>query len=246
MSWLITGSYKVPVPLASGGNETVINVGGINYRLHQFNTSGTLLVLQGGTFEYLIIGGGSGGNTGVVSVHYGNGGAAGIAREGQTTLTSQSYQIFVGAGGAGTGQTTSNAGGQSSAFGIIATGGNAVDNVNQTGASNADFVGGAGAGLGSGGGAGSGGNGSTAFGGIGFSSSITGSSVLRGGGGNGVNGTTPISANISGGGASSVNSSGGNGVPNTGSGGGGGSPDNVAFTGGNGGSGIVIVRYAIA
>jgi hypothetical protein len=230
-----------------GDNVYYIEVAGAPYRVHEFKTVTTtsLNVVSGGTFEYLLIGGGSGGNTGVFSIHYGNGGAAGIAREGQTTLTAQSYEIIVGAGGAGTKQATSNAGGSSSAFGITATGGNAVDNVNRTGGSNADYVGGTSTGLGSGGGAGSGANASGSIGGAGFTSSITGISTVRGGGGSGVVLTTPQSGGSGGGGASSNNSSGTAGTANTGSGGGGGSPDNVNFSGGNGGSGIVIVRYAI-
>ena len=58
--------------VASGGTTSDINVGGLNYRVHTFNSSGTFTVSVGGLIEYLIIGGGGGGGA-----RLGGGGGAG-------------------------------------------------------------------------------------------------------------------------------------------------------------------------
>ena len=107
-------------------------------------------------------------------------------------------------------------------------------------------------GSGGGGGAGtSGGNGtgtSSGNGGNGLYSSITGSSVARsGGGGGGVRpGATGGIAGVGGGGTGST-VIGTNGQNNTGGGAGGGGYDGtILYSGGNGGSGIVILRYPTA
>jgi outer membrane protein assembly factor BamB len=108
--------------------------------------------------------------------------------------------------------------------------------------------GGGGAGAVGSGGTGSGGNGN---GGAGLAFDISGSSVYYGGGGGGgVYGTDVPGAGGTGGGGAGSNTSAvvGNGTPNTGGGGGGGglafSGTYTSLPGGNGGSGIVIVRYS--
>jgi hypothetical protein len=85
--------------VASGGTVTEITdpVNGFLYTLHSFTSTGdtSFIVAQGGVCEYLIIGGGSGGNTGTAFVNYGNGGAAGVARTGNATVAAQTYTITV-------------------------------------------------------------------------------------------------------------------------------------------------------
>jgi hypothetical protein len=237
---------------ASGGAESDIvdSNDGLNYRLHQFTTVGsnTFTVTSAGEVEYFMIGGGSGGNCGQGGSHFGNGGAAGIVKTGRIYLAAQAYTVTVGSGSNGVAQTSSAAGGSSSAFGITATGGNGVSNTLRVGGSNATFSGGTGDGFNGGGGAGAAQAGTARNAGDGYASAITGSIVGRGGGGGGggaaILSNNGFGAGFGGGGGSfSGGGGGGNATANTGSGGGGGSPDNAGTTGGNGGSGIVIVRY---
>ena len=85
-------------------------------------------------------------------------------------------------------------------------------------------------------------------GGAGRSSSITGTAVLYGGGGGGANYTGGAAgAATGGGGAGGSGAAGTNGTNGRGGGGGGGghSEGTWAFAGGSGGSGIVVVRYAL-
>ena len=102
--------------------------------------------------------------------------------------------------------------------------------------------GGGGGGIGSVGGNGSGAGGN---GGDGITSCITASPVARGGGGGG--GTSPSnsagSATAGGGNGANAGSHGVAGTPNTGGGGGGSSSFPNSSDGGNGGSGIVVIRY---
>ena len=108
---------------------------------------------------------------------------------------------------------------------------------NDGGASNTANASGGGGGAG-----GSGGNGgpSTADGGAGVTSCISGSPVGRAGGGVGYDGSgTATDGGGVGGGPGGPQPSGGDGSANTGGGGGGGQ----SFVGGSGGSGIVIIRY---
>ena len=85
-------------------------------------------------------------------------------------------------------------------------------------------------------------------GGDGLASSISGSSVTYAGGGGGCTwGTAPGSpgAGGAGGGGGGGKSDGTAGTANTGGGGGGGGDSGVTYSGGAGGSGIVIIRYAV-
>jgi hypothetical protein len=197
------------------------------------------------TVQYLIAGGGSGGDSGDNEYFYGSGGAAGVQRSGTATLArGTSYSIVVGAGGAGVDSPeTGNPGSSSSAFNITATGGYAPDmepSAYTIGGSNDDFNGAEGEQPNGGGGAGAGGNASGYNGGSGASSSITGTAVVRGGGGIGYDFEEESVPGSGGGGSYSF--IGKNGAANTGSGGGGGQPGDTA---GNGGSGIVIVRSSV-
>ena len=60
------GAWRVlsDIFTATGGTETTITDGGINYKVHTFTSSGTFTVTSGiGSVEYLVIaGGGSGGS----------------------------------------------------------------------------------------------------------------------------------------------------------------------------------------
>ena len=81
-------------------------------------------------------------------------------------------------------------------------------------------------------------------GGIGYTSSISGTSKNYAGGGSSCNwsGTTWCGTAVDGGGVGNGDGDGTNGIANTGGGAGG---ANNTHMGGNGGSGIVIVRYLI-
>lgn len=221
------------------------------------------------TVQYLIVaGGGAGGSRG-------GGGGGGGFRAGSTTVAPGDYPVVVGAGGVHGGANASGGSGGSSSFnGIDSTGGGggggwaangrpggsgggagmweSHSNVggsgttgqgNSGGSSPADAGGGGGGGAGAAGGTGipvgSGGNG-----GGGLASSISGASVVYAGGGGGAatlgTGYQPGAAGSGGGGAGRKAGDGYPGTPNTGGGGGSGYE-----LGGDGGSGLVIIRYPI-
>jgi hypothetical protein len=221
--------------LANGG--TVSSSG--NYIIHTFTTTGTsTFILYNNTVcDILVVGGGGGGG-----YNCGSGGGGGnVLYFSQQFLTSGSYTITVGAGGAG-GTSANGTAGSSSQFGTFtpASGGTAGLGA-QTNAS---------------GGAGAGGPGYNSSynaggnGGTGLSNSISG--ILRyygGGGGGSANYSLAAQTytgygGIGGGadGAAAKSTAGNNALSNTGGGGGGGGNSNAA-NGGAGGSGIVIVRY---
>lgn len=254
------GSDRVTLPAAIGG--AVTTSGG--YTIHTFNSSGTFTTFRQLECETLVIaGGGSGsGATGTYAVG-GGGGAGGYLSQNFSSQAGFNYPVLVGAGGTGAFAQTGTSG-SDSVFAQIATvgggagalfslnDGNGINGGSGGGASNAGsklggsgvlgqgFAGGSGSNYGSsssgggGGGAGSvGGNASGATpgsGGSGLSSSISGSFVTRATGGTG--GTT------------SLNQNGASGASNSGNGGQAASTQfNNQYTGGNGGSGVVIVRY---
>lgn len=191
-------------------------------------------------FDYLLHGGGTGGNGGLSGNWFGSGGGAGIARSGTVNLGTGTYYLMIGAGGAGN-ATSPGLGGTTYfsstigqfGFGITSQGGLSNPHNTRPGGSNADYSGGSGSGINAGGGAGAGANGGTFNGGAGFASSITGSSVTRGGGGAGA--TSGV------GGAGGGGNQNASGTANTGSGGGG-SSLGAGTAGGNGGSGVIIFR----
>ena len=221
---------------ATGG--TITTVGG--YKYHKFthtggyngNTSHNFVVPGTGTLEYLIVGGGGRGessHTGWNQAGYSKGGEGGQRQHNSSyTATAQTYTIVVGGGGEGWTSSAVNNGQNSSAFGVTANGGQAnyvtgpgIDggyyaNFSQFGALNDNYSGCPSSCLGWFGG--SGGSGRSDNGAIQYGG--------KGGGGWGDNGQY--------GGAYSGGHEAGGG------GGGAGGP----YAAGNGGHGIVLVRYA--
>ncbi|WP_370624457.1 autotransporter-associated beta strand repeat-containing protein, partial [Polynucleobacter sp. AM-26B4] len=212
--------------------------------------------------DYLIVGGGGGGGS-----RHGGGGGGGAVLNSSTSLTSSTYAIVVGAGGAGMpqgGATSSADGNSSSAFGFTGLGGGAGaglsyttqalmngasggggNNTNVYGIGSQGFNGGAGiSGSGDGGWAGGGGGGAGSAG-----QNATGGGTNNGQGGNGGSGASSLISGTAtfygggGGGAISSNSLAANTGGAGGSGGGGAGGDGsagvsgVANTGGGGGAG---------
>jgi hypothetical protein len=215
----------------------------------------TALTLSTSTSYTVTVGAGGSGVTG----QNGGSGAASVF----ATITSNA------GGGGGKYETAAPSGTFGSGGG--GGGGNASRPAGETGTTNQGFAGGSGAsdadsndqvgggggGAGSAGvnagGAGTGASGtSTTYGdgGQGVTSSITGSAIARAGGGSGGNYDSALGANVTvavdggGTGGSGEWYDGAAGTVNTGGGGGGSSGTNTTGAGGNGGSGVVIVRYA--
>ena len=110
---------------ASGGIIVDADIGGIPYRLHYFTTVGTgsFEVTRGGEVEYLIVAGGGAGG-----LRLAGGGGGGGVLHGFTTVTPQTYDVIVGAGGASmTAQATNGgvgySGSNSSVFSLTSIGG---------------------------------------------------------------------------------------------------------------------------
>lgn len=253
--------------VAGGGGGACSNVGGLGmggggaggYRTSVGTSGGgasaetALSLLNGSSYSVLIGAGGLGGIANESGGPHASNGSNSVF--GSITSTGGGHggnqNSATTSGGSG-GGAPGNAAGQSPGSGTSGQG--------YAGGSASDFTAGSG-----GGGAGAvgvasgtGGAGKAGAGGAGISSSISGSSVARGGGGGGsanVNsGGTPTAGagGTGGGGAGSVgvNSAitpgGGAGTVNTGGGGGAGGSANTSYGyGGNGGSGVVIVRYAV-
>jgi len=183
------------------------------------------------------------------------------------TVSAQTYPITVGAGGNGQQHTLGGLKGSNSVFSTITStgggGGGPAPNPRVLGGSGGGREpgvpvscqsgnhppvsppqgnpGGEQSGTRHGGGGGAGGAGATNAAGAGVTTSINASAVARAGGGIGGhsnNPNTPTSGVAGGGGINSPGSAGGAGTANTGGGGSGG-----WSTGGNAGSGIVIIRY---
>lgn len=210
------------------------------------------------TLEYTIVAGGGGGGGAATSFgasgtnRSGAGGAGGMLEGSISNPTAGTYPIVVGAGGAGgaAGNTNGNNGSDSTAFGFTAVGGGAGgmisagaaggsggggyrnrNNVNSgggAGTAGQGNAGAAGSASGAGGGGGAGGAASANVGGVGAASSING--VTYAAGGTGLN-----SGSVDG-----INA-----VANTGNGGGGAAANttNINRKGGDGGSGVVILRW---
>jgi hypothetical protein len=242
------GTTPAIVPYATGG-DTIMTDG--TYWYHTFVSSGTFTPAKAITCDYLVVGGGAGGK------NYAGGGAGRVDYLTSQLLTTTNYSVTIGGGGG------INTAGTSSVFNsTTATGGSAGATDYTGGISGNGFAGGTGKAGSSnsdpwlgGGGAGSaavGGNyaGNVAgAGGIGVSNSITGTATrYGGGGGGGCEGSAGSggAGGLGGGGTGSnpVSNSSTAGTANTGGGGGGGDGGNT--NGGKaGGSGLVIVRYAV-
>jgi len=201
---------------ATGGTITTSGP----YTIHTFTSLSSFNVLGGSRqVEYLIVSGGGGG------ANWGGGGGGGGVLTGTVSVTTNSYPIVVGSGGAGAGVNLDYSGfkgASSSAFSISPEGGGFG------GATNGG-VGGPGGSGGSGGGGGvynhGGGNSVSGQGNSGGAGNQT-SDRYRGGGGGGAGsqGTAPISLSKCG--------NGGNGILSTISG------SNVYYAGGGGGGGV--------
>jgi len=202
--------------------------------------------------DYLIVGGGGG--TARNGREVGGAGGGQVAT-GSKSLIAQSYSIVVGAGGS----ITPGNGGQSSAFGIIALGGNGNSSVNgassgngNAGGTDNNTYGTAGGGAGAGGAGQNGSSSKAGDGGIGIQSSISGIASYYGGGGGG-GADWDIGSIVYGSGGQGGGGQGGQGhndgshqpvagTANTG-GGAGGPGQNGTYSGKVGGSGVVIIRY---
>jgi len=212
-------------------------------------------------------GGGAGGvKTGYVSisattytVNVGSGGAGGVGADSVIAIAGGNSSVFgISTLGGGYGATYNRAGtpggsGGGAGTGSYATGYSGTPGQGNPGGNSVGYTdnintgGGGGGGGGGSGSASSSGNGGS--GGAGIPSSITGIIAFYAGGGGGGGGTAGGLGGTGGGGSGATGSANGsNGTPGTGGGGGGSSsltsnPD--TRTGGNGGSGIVIIKYPI-
>jgi len=255
---------------ATGGTETTDG----DYTVNTFTSSGSFVVTGTGTVEYLVVAGGGGGGAGNYG-GAGGGGAGGFLTASDYEVTTQSYTVTIGAGGAGaTDNTVQGTAGGNSVFGTITaiggggggsfnsgsggTGGSGGGQGTTSGTAGAGTAGqgydggDAGAAFGGGGGGGAGAAGiasadqnTAGDGGAGLSSTILDGSTDWYAGGGGANAETDGGTGGIGGGATAP---GGNadGVDATANTGGGGSGAGRDYDGGNGGSGIVIIRYPTA
>ena len=239
----------------SGGNVSTSG----SYTIHTFTSSGTFTnTINNLNVEYLVVAGGGGGGA-----KRGGGGGAGGMRTGSLTLSTGGKTVTVGSGGSRSGggfssgnsgnnsvfdSITSNGGGRGGSRNNGGNGGSGGGNGRSDGAggtsggsgtsgqgNNGGGHGGNHGGSGGGGKNGSGGGGGGGGRGSAGNSSISGSSVSYAEGGQG--GTVYGAGGYSSG-------SGQNRPANTGHGADGGD-DSPGYTGGAGGSGIVIVRYQI-
>jgi hypothetical protein len=198
--------------------------------------------------------------TSATTVTVGAGGAGGsAAADNRGAKGSDSvFSVTATGGGYGAENQISGGSGGSGGGGSYATGsGGAASPAGQGNAGGAGS-GGTNQGSGAGGGAGAaGGAGTTTTGGAGgaglntlsswFSTTGTGASgyVAGGGGGSVYNGGTPGTGGAGGGGAGAYNAASNAGTANTGGGGGATGGNGTRYAAGNGGSGLVIVRYAV-
>jgi hypothetical protein len=232
-----------------------------------------LVVAGGGGGNGAGGGGGAGGYRSSVVGELSGGGASAEARLSLTSGINYAVLVGAGGAGDGTPSGDQATSGSNSSFGTIITaigggkggifgnagssggsgggggpqGGGGAGTANQGYGGGVGFWNGLSANRGGGGGGGAGGTGSNASsgtggaGGAGRTSSITGTAIARAGGGGGEGFTTGAAGQAGGGNGGNASSNGGNATANTGSGGGGAGD---SLIGGNGASGIVIVRYA--
>jgi predicted DNA-binding protein YlxM (UPF0122 family) len=260
-------------PPASEDTTTISARGGTittsgSYKIHTFTTVGTTtftLTSSGSiTAQVLVLGGGGGGG----SWQGGGGGAGGAVFNGSFTITSGTYNVIVGDGGAGDASTGSGystggfIGGNSSFNGLVGQGGGGGGTyvgpsagtsggcgggsayISAGAAGTQGFAGGSSLGeAGGGGGMGSvGQNGGPGTGGNGFTYTLANTAYLvAGGGGAGQN----SAGGTGGGGGGGNDGNPKNGYPGTTNKGGGGGGGGRGGYGGKGGSGIVIIAYTV-
>jgi hypothetical protein len=210
------------------------------------------------TSNYLVIAGGGGGSSSAGNVIGGGGGAGGAIASTTTFTPGVTYYFVVGGGGgsatAGTNSSitsivTALGGGRGGNTGGSGGSGGGNSGTGTSGQGNNAGSGNGALGGGGGGGAGSAGaNGTTGggAGGAGAANTLTGSSITYAGGGGGgssvfAGGSGGGAGGSGGGGAGSGTVAGSNGTTNTGSGGGGAGWNGTDYSGGNGGSGVIII-----
>lgn len=96
-----SGSAVSPVSM-TGGIETDINLSGVDYRIHAFETSGGFSVASGGVVDIMLVGGGGGAGGYAWNAVTGGGGAGGLLLLDSYDLSTGDFTVIVGAGGAGT------------------------------------------------------------------------------------------------------------------------------------------------
>ena len=243
-------SALVLVAVLAFGLLTVENAEGVGCTASTTNISGYTVVTFTGSgscawsapagisaVDVLIVGGGGGGgyNTG------GGGGGGGVDSV-TARAVSGTVNITVGAGGAGANSSGSTpASGTLTSFGTFqVAGGNAGTNYPPASAPGGASVSGSGAGGQSA--STTGVNAQNGFDGPTSLISGTLTNYAGGGGGGGWNSPNAASGGLGGGGAGASNGAGSNGTDGLGGGGGGGAAP--GYPAGNGGSGVVIIRYA--
>jgi hypothetical protein len=256
--------------IATGGTTSYVTVAGVRHKVHTFTTSDTFTVTSkdpADTIEVLMVAGGGGGAN-ARDGGGGGGGAGGLLYSSSFSVAVGSYPLVIGAGGpnqsGGSNTTgfgaTANGGGRAgggprggqyaggnggsggggTGFDTYAAAGSATQG-NSNGLTGYGNNGGApGGGGGSGGGAGAAGV-TNGAGGIGRQYDISGTATYYAGGG----GCPGFAGGLGGGAAGVSNADGNSGTVNTGGGAGAiYEAGSTTRTGGSGGSGIVIVRYA--
>jgi len=81
---------------ATGGTTTEVFSDNAWWRVHRFNGSGNLVITEAGNIQYLAVAGGGGGGNDM-----GGGGGGGGVLTGNTTVSTGTYTVVVGAGGTG-------------------------------------------------------------------------------------------------------------------------------------------------
>jgi hypothetical protein len=256
---------------ATGGTVTEPGDG---YRYHTFTTSSTLTVTAGGSVDYLVVAGGGGGtgatstspgagaggvvtgttniSSGSYTITIGNGGLGddGTANAPGSNSSIGSLVTATGGAKARSGVNVAQSGGSGAGGGANTTsavvGGSGIAGQGNSGG--AGFTGATSAIIAAGGGGGAGGAGQNASSGKGGDGgpgiTIWGRSVGGGGGGTSGGAGTYQGVATHGGGNAAKGANGTAGTVNTG--GGGGSAQGSGTLGGSGGSGIVVIRYALA
>ena len=234
------------------GSKNVIHDGNGNWRI-KFLTSGTLAFTSYGNatngIDIFLVGGGGGGHAGVAGDYEGSGGGGGYTKTVRNyEVTTNTYNITVGAGGTpGSGDGVSGSGG-ASYFDIIGvSGGSGGSNYHYNATSDKGGSGGSGGGVWYGNGGSDGGSGTrgsaVTYGTPGSGQGSTTrefeestGTLYAGGGAGGINSAVGVNGGAGGGGGTNAS-----GTANTGGGGGGGN-SSTNSPGGYGGSGIVIIR----
>lgn len=94
-------SFTLVFSKAEGGTQTIIDVSGVSYILHEFTSNGVFNLNTDLEVEYVLVGGGGAGGSGEASAlgDGGGGGGAGGVLIGTQTLTAGSYTVTIGQGG---------------------------------------------------------------------------------------------------------------------------------------------------